>query len=93
MFDRLRALFSSSLKINGVDLPREFISGTIINGVVLSRDGKQCAAVNSNREVVIASVPPDGLVQIDGQLIDFSEAIRNRTRNVIFGSKIEIDID
>lgn len=57
--------------INGVELPEDFNVGSVINNIAISADGKKYAAITKGRGVVIADIPADGRINVDGTMINY----------------------
>lgn len=70
--------------INGVELPSDFEVGSIINNVAISADGTKYAAVVSGG-LVVADVPADGRINVEGNEMTFSKRGGISLGNIIGG--------
>ncbi|MGK7874457.1 MAG: hypothetical protein AB4426_14465 [Xenococcaceae cyanobacterium] len=58
--------------ISGVELPQEFSGCSVINNVAISRDGSKYAFLTPEKRLVVGEVPPDGVIEVNGQRIKIS---------------------
>lgn len=56
--------------INGVELPEDFRVSSIINNIVISNDGRY-AAVTKAGDVLIAQIPENGRIEVDGTTMSY----------------------
>ncbi|MGV8086484.1 MAG: hypothetical protein ACP5N1_02545 [Candidatus Woesearchaeota archaeon] len=63
--------------INGVELPEEFSGGSIINNVAISSDGQKYAAITKSKDIIIADIPSDGKIEVDGTVITYQKNSSN----------------
>ncbi len=76
MFERRKTM------VNGVELPDDFSGSSIINNVVISRDGKKYAHVSRNGGLTIGQMPENGILEIDGNVINYQRGTRGSGINV-----------
>src|SRR3989338_4424663 len=74
--------------INGVELPEDFQVSSVINNIAISNDGRY-AAVTRGGDLVIADVPKNGRIEMDGTTINYQKGTGSGKMN-IQGSSIRM---
>ena len=68
--------------LNGVELPEEFSSSSIINNVAISGDGAKYAYVSRDGGLVTGDMPEDGKLEVDGNVINYKKGTGRSGINV-----------
>src|SRR3989344_5443817 len=74
--------------INGVELPEDFNVSSVINNIAISNDGRY-AAVTRAGDIVIANIPENGRIEVDGTTINYQRGT-GRSRVDIRGSNVRM---
>jgi len=81
MFRKVKA------QIGGVELPEGFVVSSMINNVAISNDGRY-AAVTPDGGLVVANIPADGRIEVDGTVITYQRGTGGSRLNIVGGIRM-----
>lgn len=67
--------------INGVELPEDFNTSSVINNIAISNDGRY-AAVTKSGDVIIADIPKSGRIEVDGIVLNYQKGTGKSKMNI-----------